>query len=120
MCACIYIYLRLYDTRLEGLQEVINLPSCLYLENPRQYFLTFCMLTDKQNRKTDEANRNKSATFPFQYTTAAVRTATKLLTVNQQFDSQHVQQILSAAERPDCPGTHPASNSRRNAFLSSD
>ena len=73
LCVSLSLSLRLCETRLEGLQEVIKLSSCVYLENSCKYVSTFCMLTDKQTEKHDEANRNKSATFTSQYTTAAAR-----------------------------------------------
>jgi hypothetical protein len=58
VCVCLFVY----ETRQEDLQEVIKLPSCLYLQNFFQYFSTFCMLTGRTNKQTnkhDEANTGR-------------------------------------------------------------
>ena len=111
--------------RLEGLQEVIKVPSCLYIENSCQYFSIFCMLTDKHKymTKLTETNLQLLLLNPRQQQpdiTAAARHHSPYSddAVNQEFDSQQVQEILLAAERPDCLGAHPASNPMGNAFLS--
>ena len=108
VCVCVSLSLRLYETRLEDVQEVRK-PLSIFLDLLHAHI---------QTEKHDESNPKQICNISF--LTHDSGSPYSYDAFSQQFDSQNVQQTLSAAEPPDCPGAHPASNSKRNALLSPD
>ena len=109
VCVCLSLSSSVWDkTRLEGVQEVRK-PLSIFLDLLHAHI---------QTEKHDESNPKQICNISF--LTHDSGSPYSYDAFSQQFDSQNVQQTLSAAQPPDCPGAHPASNSKRNALLSPD